>query len=728
MAQKVIYEFELPNKTILEIEGEAGKEEEAKLKAREYIATEFTPQPEIPKQTALDYAKAYASGGLRSTTGLMEFPQMITEGAASFAERKAKALEPTQEKGITQYFDLLKNIRSKMPLGRTTEYLGLLGKGIRQQPQAKELIEYEPPTLGGRQAQAIGEFTLPTMGLGLARAFKVGIPTGLVQQGLEEVGANPVVSTLGTLATGGIASYITDPNRAVKLAAEALKGVPQEKIDLAKTVEAYAETQGVKLTAPELIQSDILSKLGESVYNSPEGGRIMYEYVKNRPQEMQRVAENLFDNYIAKNPSSLRKVYKDANISAEKAYNEARTERTLKSQQAGYSVADNEFIDESQILNLINNIDNVLKRSGKGTPKNKLKELQNRFIKKKIKPKDETANILDQYGKPLGMKISETKIIPETNINNLSEILKETRESIAKSKAGKANPREALKNSEIKKIAPALNELDEILKTNVNYLSGTKKYQELTNTIVNPALEAVEPFLIGKGVTPAKIKNQIFGIANVKPDDIRETYTRINKIDKQAFPELARAYFDQIIDQTIYKTTEAGRPSFGAGFDLYKALSGTKNLNKNFNAVLSGVAEARGLNKNEVLRGFDKFNEILKRTATLTNIDNPQKPPDAIVFTKEAAQIGAFMWTVKFASRFSKRVQEKTSKNLAEIFVNKNSVEELEKLAKINIEKGEALKRVINILAITNNLDYMPEVEQPIEQPTEQPQVAIPAQ
>ena len=35
---------------------------------------------------------------------------------------------------------------------------------------------------------------------------------------------------------------------------------------------------------------------------------------------------------------------------------------------------------------------------------------------------------------------------------------------------------------------------------------------------------------------------------------------------------------------------------------------------------------------------------------------------------------------------------------------------------------------VINILAITNNLDYMPEVEQPIAQPAEQPQVAIPAQ
>ena len=680
-----------------------------------------------------DIGKAAISGALRGATGFLEFPEMVTQAAAKKAEQVATKVAPQQEERISKYFDALQQLQKIVPGGDTARSMGLLTQALRQQPQTKELLEYQPKTRFTRYLQSVGEYTVPTMGFGVARGLKVGIPTGAVAERLEEAEVSPYVSIPLTLATGGVSSYVTDPNRAVKLAAEALKGVPQEKIDLAKTVEAYAETQGVKLTAPELVQSDILTKLGESVYNSPEGGRIMYEYIKNRPQEIQKIAENLFDNYIAKNPESLRKVYKDANISAEKAYDDATTDRTLKSQQAGYSVANNEFIDESQILNLINNIDNVLKSSGKGTPKNKLKELQNRFIKKKIKPKDESVNILDQYGKPLGMKISETKIIPETNINNLSEILRESRESIAKSKAGKASPREALKNSEIRKIAPALNELDEILKTNINYLAGTEKYKELTNTIVNPTMEAIEPFLIGKGVTPSKVKNQIFGIANVKPKDIRETYTRINKVDKQAFPNLARAYFDQIIDQTIYKTTELGRPSFGAGFDLYKALAGTKNLDKNFNAVLAGVAEARGLNKNEVLRGFNKFNEILKRTATLANVDNPKAPPDAIVFTKEVAQIGAFMWTVKFANKFSKRVQEKTSRQLAEIFINKNSVKELEKLAKIDISKGEGLKSVINILAFTNNLDYMPEVQQEIEdvqrqeylQSLSQPQVPI---
>jgi hypothetical protein len=685
------------------------------------------------RETLKDIGKAAISGPLRGATGFLEFPKMVTQAAARKAEQVATKVAPKQEERISKYFDALQQLQKIVPGGDTARSMGLLTQALRQQPQTKELLEYQPETRGARYLQSIGEFTVPTMGFGPLRGLKVGAPTGVVAERLEEAEVSPYVSIPLTLAAGGISSYVTDPNRAVKLAAEALKGVPQEKIDLAKAVEAYAEKQGVKLTAPELIQSDILTKLGEDVYKSPQGGRIMYEYVKNRPQEIQKIAGNLFDNYIAKNPESLKKTLKDANISAEKAIKEARQDRTLQSQEAGYKVADDEFLDESQVLNIINNIDNVIKDTPKGATRNKLKQFKNRLIKKTIKPKDETVNILDITGKPLGMRTTETKIIPETNIKRLSEIYKEQRDAISNSIAGQANEAQFLSKNQIAKFSPILEDIDKSLKTNTNYLAGTEKYKELTNTIVNPTLESIEQFLIGKGVTSSKVKNQIFGIANMKPVDIRETYTRINKIDKQAFPNLARAYFDQLIDQTLYKTTKTGEPSFGAGFDLYKALSGTKNSKANFNTILSGVAEARGLNRNEVLRGFDKFNEILKRTATLANIDNPVRPPDATVLTREAAQIGAFMWTVKFANKFSKRVQEKTSRQLAEIFVNKNSVEELEKLAKIDISKGEGLKSVINILAFTNNLDYMPEVQQEIEgiqrqeylQSLSQPQVPI---
>lgn len=688
----------------------------AEQQALESLETSLKKERQQTRRERLkDIGMTSISGPLRGLTGLLEFPEMITQGAARKAKQLATKVAPRQEERITKYFDALQRLQKIAPGGDTARSISLLTQGLRQQPLTKELLEYQPKTRGTRYLQSVGEFTVPTMGFGAVRGLKVGTPTGVVSERLEEAGASPYVSIPLTLAVGGVSSYATDPNRAVKLAAEALKGVPQEQIDLAKAVEAFAETQGVKLTAPELIQSDILTKLGESVYNSPEGGRIMYEYIKNRPEEIQKIAENIFNNYIAKTPKSLKKTLKDAKIAAEKSIKEARQDRTLQSQEAGYKAADNEFLEESQVLNIINNIDNVIKDTPKGATRNKLKQFRSRLIKKTIKPKDETVNILDISGKPLGMPATQTIIVPETNIKKLSEIFKEQRDAISKSVTGQANEAEFLSKNQIAKFTPILNNIDESLKTNTNYLAGAEKYKQLTNTVVNPTLEAIEPFLIGKGVTSSKVKNQIFGIANVKPGDIRETYTRINKIDKQAWPNLSRAYFDQLIDKTIYKTTEAGRPSFGAGFDLYKALSGTKNSKANFNAILSGVAEARGLNKNEVLRGFDKFNELLKRTATLANIDNPKKPPDAMVLTKEAAQIGAFMWTVKFASKFGKRVQEKTSRQLAEIFVNKNSVEELEKLARIDISKGEALKSVINILAFTNNLDYMPEVQQEIE-------------
>ena len=121
-------------------------------------------------------------------------------------------------------------------------------------------------------------------------------------------------------------------------------------------------------------------------------------------------------------------------------------------------------------------------------------------------------------------------------------------------------------------------------------------------------------------------------------------------------------------------------------FDLYKALAGTKNQRANFNQVLKGVAEANEVNPNTLILGFNNFNEVLKRTARIANVDNPKIPPNPRNLPQTAAQIGSFMWRVKFASRYGEYLQQKTMQDLAKnILLAKNSVDEISQTCKKQI-------------------------------------------
>ena len=75
MAEKVIYEYDLPDGSILELEGEVGQEAKADAEYKRIIATEFAPKPELTKgQTALDYAKSAGSGAYKGSSYIPGFP------------------------------------------------------------------------------------------------------------------------------------------------------------------------------------------------------------------------------------------------------------------------------------------------------------------------------------------------------------------------------------------------------------------------------------------------------------------------------------------------------------------------------------------------------------------------------------------------------------------------------------------------------------------------------
>ena len=97
-------------------------------------------------------------------------------------------------------------------------------------------------------------------------------------------------------------------------------------------------------------------------------------------------------------------------------------------------------------------------------------------------------------------------------------------------------------------------------------------------------------------------------------------------------------------------------------------------------------------------------------------------PPSARNLPQTAAQIGSFMWRVKFASRYGEFLQQKTMSDLAKVFTSKNSVSELVKLAKTDLQSAEAVNTVINIIAVTGPIqeqqrqDYLESLSQGFNQ------------
>ena len=633
------------------------------------------------RRTAADILRSAAKGGLRGVTGLLGLPAL---GEQIFPTAETLQQIPT----VDPVLELLKaaqrtGIVSGEP-GALFPSQETIMAGVEQIPGARAVTEYQPQTRLGEYAETISEFAVPG-GLfartprALGTALGVGGVGGAVQETQEQIGLTPMqalpLTVVSTIASG----YALSPNRAARYAKEAMKGVSDEELALAASVERKANELGINITAPELIDNKILKGVGDIVYGSEKGGDIMYNYIKNRPQEINKVADLLMDEIIKK-PESVRQVYKDIGTTADKAIRKAEQARRIQAEDAGYIVSNVENLDEAQIINVLGQIDEKIASFAQGSPNiSKLNQLKTRLT------------------------IDEANTIPETNINKLSAAMREFREKIADSKTGQADTRRfidkdgryALFNDDGTGI---LNNLDNQLRTNVSYKNAQDTFARLSDEMVQPVLDSVEA--LGKGVTPDKVKAFVFNPTKNNVNDIKQTYTILNKTDKEAFPNIARAYIENAANKAFI--TKPGGESLKSGFDLYKSLAGTKAQKDNFNQVLIGVAEANGVNPNNLLLGFDKFNEVLKRTARITNIDNPKIPPDSRNLPQTAAQIGSFMWRVKFASKYGEFLQQKTMQDLAKVFTSKNSVDELVKLAKTDLDSTEAVIRAVNIIAVTS--------------------------
>lgn len=686
--------------------------------------------PKAPRPSPLDIAKDIVVSPIKGTVlgsaGIAGLPGLAQSGISSMMGKDISEAPPSMMAApLPQYQDIM-NL-------------------IERIPGAKRLTQYQAKTPLGKPLQTLGEFVGPAIPFTkpfqaggierMSRALKIGGAAAVPAYALEDY---PYAAIPASLLAGGGVAFATAPSRAAEAAKAVLKDVSDEEIALAKEVQRQASELDIPITAAELIDNKLIRSLGETVYGSEKGGEIMFNYLKGRPEQVKNIATNLLDEII-KEPGSTKKLTREISEVAEAAILNAKQIRKKESQKF-YEVADTEFVEDSQVNAVIQKIDEIIngipgqtEGLAQGDPAiRKLVALKTSLRKKPIKAKDQP-EILDELGQPVPRKTIKH---PQTNINTLDSILKRFDEMVVDSKANIAQPesfiakdaRRYFTNSEKTGV---LDMLDDVLKTNDNYFEAKTAFEKLSREVVDPVIASIGP-LAKKNISMKKIKNFIFNLEENSADDIIDTYKILNKTDPEAFPKIARVYIKSVMEKSLRKTKK-GEESLKSGFNLWDKLTLRGERVDNFNAMLKGIAESQGANPNNVVLGFDKFNNVLQRISRIANVDNPRVAPSDQFLFRDIAQFGSFMWHVKFAAKLNARVKNKTIEDLANIFTDKNSVALLEKLAKTNPASDEAQKIVRTILYYTNNLKSQEErdreayIEQ-LQSGAVQPQVAIPAE
>jgi len=716
-----IFEFELPDGTILEIEADESKQAEATAKAKEYIsAQQPTPQqaPQTLGDIGMDIARSGVKGGATGLMTLPALPSMATQGMTALMDYLGM---PKPDPRISFVNPMLPGLSFKPTFQQVQQ-------AVETIPGAEAVTQYQPQTKVGEYAESIGEFVAP--GLPFAKPFikegvgrrmlnviAPGITAGTVSEATEDL--PPYVSIPSTILAGGGTAMLTRPSKAGDIAEGVLKNVSKEELQLAKDIQKIANDLEIPITATEIIENGLVNKLGSIVYKSEQGGPIMYNYLKDRPEQIESIAKEL-TNTLLKEPKLLNEAMQGIKGTAETALKNVRKERSKKAKEAGYTVANTEALQANQVLPIIRYIDDTVKRLDAGDPAIKaLNDIKRSLIKSKTSKKDQP-QILNELGQPIRGQQPEIIITPQTNINTLDNILKRTNDRISDSRIGIVPQRNIIDSNTERLLREGIDEggegiltiLEKQLRTNKNYSAAKDEFEKLSQELVAPVQRNLEVLLRGN-ISQGKVRSIVFDTGSRNVNDIKQTYQILNKTDPEAFPLIARSYFKNAVNRSLYAERK-GDLKIDRGFDLQKILIGDGRAD-NFEAMLEGVAKAKGVNPETYKEGFLNFNKVLKRTANIVGVNNPASPPDISLLTRDVAQIGSFMWHVKFAAKFERFTKEKTLEDLANIFTQENSIEALEALAKTNPNSVKATNLVRRILYVTNNIQNDPMLEQSLQ-------------
>ena len=670
----------------------SGNIEDAKMLANAIKDLRANQQPTLP-ELAKDVGASIGSGAAKGLSYLAGLPGDVDQLGRALLPKIGLGFMNTPFKELITGKDY-GELPNLFPTSRQ-----VMDFAEETAPVIKPLTQYGPTTNLGRYAQTGIEFATPGITgktkAALKGSTKLGLGGGLLYQGVEDATGSSGVAAGVTIPSMLAAGLFMKPSTGARLAQDSLRKVKDAEVKAARNLEQTGQELGINLMPGEVFDNKNVRNLTRDVVASEKGSSIIYDAAKNRRESVISLANQQAD-LIAEAPASQRAVLESISDTVTSSIQKAKTYRRTEAQKAGYGVSNNQNLETSQVLQIIDKIDDAIKNTNNKINKAKLNVIKNELIKKRVKVK----------------KQKKKQIIPETNINKLDSTFKIYRDAYRNSQTGKATDNFINPDLGTKLFTQSddgiLNLLNQELRTNTNYAKANDTFAKLSNEIVNVVEKNVQPLIQG-GLTVTKIKSFIFDPSKSNVTDINKTFEILNKTNPEASIQLANVYFRNAMNQS-FKMTKQG-DDLTQGYKLIESIAGKGQNRKNFMAVIDNVAKAKGVNPQQLKVGFEKMINVLERTGRVANLNNPGfdgagKASKSIF--KDYAAFYTFNPRVRLATKWGEFKAGRAWEELANVFVQDNSVDALVALAKTNPKSKLATLRTVQIVDAVQGIQTPP--------------------
>lgn len=650
----------------------AGDKANAKILADEIKRRRAAPPaPAAPETQDVsvtgDLAKSGGSGLFKGIVGTLGVPgsiEQLLKQLAYSSSQKAYAL-PESEKAQVRDLEILGSpvgaMVDKPPQAPTQvlpTYSDVISGAASMLPeQLKPALTYQPKTAPGRIASLAGEFTGGAL-----------LPGSLTRSVLKNVlpytavgGAAGTVEEVASGYGGPAGLALTVPVALAQAkrgkASQMLKAIDTAGSE-AKALQAASRRAGVPLTAAETISDPKIASFAEEASKQPVAAETMRPFVEARADKVPAAIERglLEVDQPIKSPLEVSRKSAEA---AQKAIESARGNRTEAVTKL-YDVAKTQSVEPSAIQQIVAKAE-------------ELKVNRSPAVQKEID--DYVKQLFDKDGNPI------------TNLGALDDIYATTRDASKivvtdKTKAGaiKASSTISKLNGELRTVTN--NASDELAAARNIFEAESEKLKSLVG---DSGIDSISK----SGSNPSAIVSAISG-SKARASTIESVSNQLNKQDKTVFPKVARYYFEEASSQAI-----RGEPAKG-GFRFAKSVRGSPLKQERFDAIIAGVAKAKGKNVKNSVTAANKLMDILEATGQAKGLLTPSGAVSA-----PGTKFGGII--ERIISKFERATDAKFYNKFAEAMVSDDSINALEKLARTDATRDQYAAFLNTLIASTRD-------------------------